>query len=101
MRFIHELSQQGVDMDQLAKGFLEYLRMVLVAKIDKSIIASAGLALADTQATALQEHAATMDGKHLIRMIQVFTDARTRIRTSPVPSLPLELALMELTEPTN
>lgn len=98
LRFIHELAEGGVDMDQLAKGFLEYLRMVLVMKIDKGIIASAGLALADTLTTALQEHAATMDGKHLVRMIQAFTEARSRIRTSPVPSLPLELAIVELTE---
>ncbi len=98
IRFVHELVTTGVDMDQLAKGFLEYLRMVMVTKIDPSIVAQAGLALADAQATKLQEQAATMDGKHLVRMIQTFTDARMRIRSSPIPSLPLELAVMELTE---
>jgi DNA polymerase III subunit gamma/tau len=98
MRLLHELSGQGIDMDQLAKGFLEYVRMILVTKIEPGIIGSAGLALADIQSSSLQEQATTMDGKHLVRMIQVFTDARTRIRSSPIPSLPLELAVIELTE---
>jgi DNA polymerase-3 subunit gamma/tau len=98
MRFLHELAAQGVDMDQLAKGLLEYLRMVMVTKIEPGIVASAGLALAEAQATSLDEQAKTMDGKHLVQMIRSLTEARGRIRSSPIPSLPLELVVIELTE---
>jgi hypothetical protein len=69
----------------------------MIAKIDPGILVQAGLALADTQAEQLRVFATTMDGAHLVRMIQAFTAARTQIRTSPIPSLPLELAVLELT----
>jgi hypothetical protein len=54
--------------------------------------------MADTSAQQLHGFAATMDGALLVRMIQVFTGARAQIRSSPVPSLPLELAVLELTQ---
>lgn len=98
LRFLHTIHAQGADMDQLAKGFLEYLRQVMLAKIDKTILTQAGLAMADTQANQLFEFAATMDGAYLVRMIQVFTNARAQLRTSPIATLPLELACIELTE---
>lgn len=97
MRFLQSVQTQGADMDLLAKGFLEYLRQVMIAKIDSRILEQAGLALADADAKQLSTFAATMDGAYLVRMIQTFTNARTQIRTSPIPSLPLELAVLELT----
>jgi DNA polymerase III gamma/tau subunit len=99
VRFLHEAQSQGADMDSLTKGFLEYLRQVMIAKIDRTIIEGAGLALADTQARQLEQFAATMDGALLVRAIQTFTHARTQLRTSPIPTLPLELAVISLTEP--
>lgn len=98
MRFLHQVQTQGADMDLLAKGFLEYLRQVMIAKIDRGILEQAGLAMADTGAQQLYDFAATMDGAYLVRMIQAFTHARVQIRTAPIPSLPLELAVLELTQ---
>ncbi len=99
LRFLHEVQSQGADMDQLSKGFLEYLRQIMISKIDPNIIAQARLAMADVQAKNLAEYARTMDGAYLVRMIQVFTHARAQLRTSPIALLPLELAVLELTEP--
>jgi DNA polymerase-3 subunit gamma/tau len=98
MQFLHQVQTQGADMDLLAKGFLEYLRQVMISKIDPAILTQAGLAMADTAAQQLQAFATGMDGAYLVRMIQSFTNARTQIRTSPIPSLPLELAVLELTQ---
>lgn len=98
MRFLHQVAAQGADMDQLAKGFIEYLRQIMIAKIDPSILTQAGLVMADAQSTQLHDFATSMDGAHLVTMIQVFTHARTQMRTSPIPSLPLELAVIELTK---
>ena len=97
MKFIQYVSEQGADMDQFAKGFIEYLRQIMLSKIDVGIIAQAGLVMAEAQSAQLNDFAKTMDGAHLIKMIQVFTHARTQLRTSPIASLPLELAVIELT----
>jgi DNA polymerase-3 subunit gamma/tau len=99
LRFLQVVHGQGADMDQLAKGFLEYLRQVMIVKIDRSIIDRAGLAMADAHAKQLDGYAATLDGQFLVRAISQFSDARTQLRTTPVPTLPLELAVIALTEP--
>lgn len=98
IRFLHQVQTQGADIDQFAKGFLEYLRQVMIAKIDKSILEQAHLAMADTHAAQLYHFAETMDGTLLVRMIQQFTQARVQLRVSPIAVLPLELAVIELTE---
>jgi DNA polymerase-3 subunit gamma/tau len=97
LAFLSQVSHQGADIDQLAKGFLEYLRQVMISKIDPTILATAGLAMADGQAQQLDHYAKTLDGKQLVRMIQVFTTARAQIKASPIATLPLELAVISLT----
>lgn len=98
LRFLQQVQQQGADLEQLAKGFLEYLRQVMVTKIDPTILAQAGLVMAQTQAEQLQRFATTMDGALLVRMIQTLTRARVEMKHSPIASLPLELAVLELTQ---
>jgi DNA polymerase-3 subunit gamma/tau len=96
MAFLSTAAQGGVDADQLAKGFLEYLRQVMITKIDPAILAQAGVALADTQARQLDDYAKELDGKLLVKMIQTFTHARSQIKASPIAILPLELAVIEI-----
>ena len=72
--------EAGADADYYAKGFLEHLRGVLMAKISN-----------DTSAK-------DVDGKLLVSTIKAFTRARQEIRSSPIPYLPLELAVVELSE---
>lgn len=97
LRFLREVAEQGTDLDQFMKGFLEYLRQIMIAKIDPTILAQAGVVLADGPATKMKEFAATMEGALLVRMIQACTRARAELRSSPIPLLPLELAVIELT----
>ncbi|HXK36890.1 MAG TPA: DNA polymerase III subunit gamma/tau [Candidatus Paceibacterota bacterium] len=96
LRFIQEAVQGGVDLDHFTKGFLECLRQVMILKIDPAILTADGLS--DAHMDALSGLAGTMDGRLLVRTIQSFTEARNRLRSAPVASLPLELAIIELTE---
>lgn len=89
-----EVAQNGADMEHLSRGLVEYLRHVLLAKIDPAIIGSAGLA--DVREAAVQAAAKEMDGAWLVRAIGSFTSARAQLRASPIPTLPLELAVVEL-----
>lgn len=94
--FLHQIAEQGVDADQFAKGFLEYLRQILVTKIDANILDHAGLVMSDMQKQRLDQAAAGMDGTLLVSAIRAFTRARTDIRMASIPMLPLELAVLEL-----
>ncbi len=84
-------AQQGADMDQFVRGLLHYLRLVMIGKID-------GTALDQDASASIKAHATSMDGKLLVRAIEGFTSARAQMRTSPIATLPLELAIIELGE---
>lgn len=96
LRMLADAAQHGADMDLLVRGTLELFRHIMLTKIDSDILASAGLA--DVRRQAINSLASTMDGAFLVRAIQVCTRARSELRASPISSLPLELAAIELTE---
>ncbi|HXV26598.1 MAG TPA: DNA polymerase III subunit gamma/tau [Candidatus Paceibacterota bacterium] len=76
-----KVHDSGADADHYCKGVLEHLRELLMAKVN------------DAPETK------SLDGKFLVRTIQAFIRARQELRTSPLPYLPLELAVVDLTEP--
>jgi DNA polymerase-3 subunit gamma/tau len=87
LRFIQKIHESGVDLENFTKDFIEYLRKVLMFKINPAILTIVG----EEPVSNWQ-----VDGAKMIRMINIFTSARTEIKTSPVASLPLELAVLEL-----
>ena len=94
LRELADVAQNGADMDHVARGLVEFLRQVMLTKIDPGILASAGLA--DVREAAVKALAAGLDGAWLVRAITAFTNARGQLRSSTIPTLPLELAIIEL-----
>ncbi len=96
LTFIQNIYHSGVSLEHFSKDFLEYLRKVLLMKVSPAMLAAAGQDSADGQ--YLGQHAAAVDQERLIRMIIAFTNARAELKFSPIPQLPLELAVLELTQ---
>jgi DNA polymerase III subunit gamma/tau len=94
--FISEIYNSGADLENFTKDFLEYLRKIMIHKINPATLASTGEESTGEQLQAIATFAQQIEGKHLIKMLNAFTDARTQIKTSPIPQLPLELAVMEI-----
>lgn len=88
---IHRITESGGSMEHFSKDFLAYLRRTLVGKIDPTLVASFGSDMFAVPQTSIDV---------LSRMIVVFTQARNNIKLSPIPQLPLELAVLELTSQT-
>ncbi len=84
LAFIENIHNSGIDLENFAKDFLRYARNVLVSKVSNNGVQLAG-------------HD-SVDPKQLVKIIQLFTHARTQIKSSPIPQLPLELAVLELLE---
>lgn len=93
LNFIQRLHDSGADLENFAKDFLEYSRRALMAKINPAVLASVGEEMPDNNLLVQN-----MDGKRFIRLIQLFTSARGEMKSSPIPQLPLELAVLEFTE---
>ena len=87
LQFIQKIHESGIDLEHFTKDFIEYIRKVLMSKINPATL------------TAMGEEPMVnwqIDGAKLVKMINLFTSARNEIKTSPVVQLPLELAVLEL-----
>lgn len=89
LHFIQRIHESGIDLDYFAKEFINYSRKVLMSKINSTVLASVG-----------EESVANwqIDNPKLIKIINLFTSARNEIKSSPIPQLPLELAILEFLE---
>jgi len=87
LQFIQRIHDSGVDMEHFTKDFIEYLRKVLMSKVNPAVLTALGQdPMPNWQ----------VDGQKMIKMLNLFTSARNEIKTSPVVQLPLELAVLEL-----
>ena len=87
LKFIQRIHESGVDLEHFSKDFIEYIRKVLMFKINPATLMVVG----EEPVQNWQ-----IDGTKIIKMLNIFTLARNEIKTSPVVQLPLELAVLEL-----
>jgi DNA polymerase-3 subunit gamma/tau len=96
VHFIQEITTAGINSEYFTKEFLEYLRKVLITRINPATLASVGQDLVGEHGKQISLYAQKIDPKFVVKMIVAFTNARNQIKMSPIPQLPLELAVMEL-----
>lgn len=92
VQLIHQINDSGLDLEHFAKEFLEYARRALLSRMNPAVLASIDGSEAVSQFSQFQN----LDQQKLIKIINVFTAARSQIRNSPIPQLPLELAVLEI-----
>lgn len=93
---IHEAAAQGVDMNLYLSLVLELMRQVLLARHSATIKAELVKELGADVFVEVESLAEAKDSKLTHDTLRVFLDASSRIRFSPIPALPLELAVLEL-----
>ncbi len=89
---LNRFVMEGVELRELARQVLSYLRGVLLIKVGN------GASLLDVDADTLaqmQEVAAEFPTDRLVQAIRLFSQAAAELRTSVQPQLPLELAFVE------
>ncbi|MEK9158179.1 MAG: DNA polymerase III subunit gamma/tau [Patescibacteria group bacterium] len=89
---IHDIHDAGMDLEHFVKEFISYSRNVLLARVNPVLSASIQGAELHIQLTSLS----AIDNNKLISIINAFTNARSQMKFSPIPQLPLELAVMSL-----
>lgn len=96
IQFLNKLLDEGIDLEEFSKTLIKYLRQILVFKIigEKDNPFLTGLTKEDIQ--KIQEQAAKIKEEDLNKFINLFLDAQNKMRFSPVPQLPLELAIVEI-----
>lgn len=92
--FVNDLTSRGVSMEDLSEKILEYLRDLLLIK------AGVGDELVEVPAeqyNLMKRQAETISEQKLEDMINKFTQAYDYLSQAVIPSLPLEVAVVETT----
>ena len=96
--FINDLSSQGVAMDDLGEKILEYLRDLLLIKVG---VGDELVEVPAEQYKVMSQQAQAISEQKLEEMINKFTQAYDYLSQAVIPSLPLEVAVVEVASNEN
>jgi DNA polymerase-3 subunit gamma/tau len=94
--FLNELLDKGFDLQEFVKSSINYLRQTLILKIGGTEAISIGVTKEEFQ--KIKEHSQSFAEQDLRKILNLFLEAENKIRFSPIPQLPIELAIIEFCE---
>ena len=94
---VNRLHDSGVDLDHFGKNALEYCRYILAVRANPSSLANMAQNIGEAHAQQVATLAGQADSKLILRIITALLRAQQEMKISPIPQLPLEIAIMELT----
>jgi len=97
--FINSIIDNGVDLQEFTKTLVFYLRQQLLLKINPSFLNLQNSGLSNQDLEKMKTQTESLTQKDLQNMLEFFIDAENKIKYSAVPQLPLELAILNITEP--
>ena len=95
INFINELFQKGADLGEFSKALINYLRQALVLKIMGKANNPFVLELTKEELDKLESQSKRFTQEQLKKILNLFLEAQNKMRYSPIPQLPLELAIVE------
>jgi len=98
IKFLNEMMDKGVDLQEFTKSLMDYFRQMLVLKMagageyESSLVT--GLTREEFQSLKVQAEKAQTDS--LRKLLDLLIDAENRMRYASIPQLPLELVIAEV-----
>ncbi len=91
---LNSLAEEGIDLQELAKTMVFYVRQLLLLKINPEFLnlQNSGLAAEELEKMKLQISEATE--KDIQKLLELFIDAENKMKYSSILQLPLELAIV-------
>jgi DNA polymerase-3 subunit gamma/tau len=96
LAFVRKLVQDGIDLSIFCGVLLHYLRDLLLVSADPQNGPGELENLTEEQKTILLEFATLFIPTDIIRMLEYFQIAQTGSKTSVIPELPLEIAIVKI-----
>jgi len=94
--YIAKLSKDGNDLEVFAKTLVNHLRKIMLLKVDASLSELIKQELTPDQLEIVKKQADVFSLGSVAQAIKIFMTAQQDIKRSPIPSLPLELAVVEV-----
>ena len=94
--YVGKLAEGGTDLEMFAKALINHLRKIMLIKVDSSLASLMSQELTPEQMEIVRKQADAFSLNDVAQAIRIFTIAQNDIKRSPIPSLPIELAVVEI-----
>ncbi len=97
INFLNEITEKGLDLQEFSKSLINYLRQALILKITGTGQTENPLitGLTKEELAKLENQTVNFKENELQNILNLFLEAQNRMKYSPIPQLPLELAIIE------
>ena len=96
INYVGALIERGTDLEMFTKALINHLRKIMLIKVDSSLSNLMAQELTPEQIEVVKKQADIFSLDNLARAIRIFMVAQNDIKRSPIPSLPIELAVVEI-----
>jgi len=99
INYLNEINESGYDLQEFAKGLINYLRQALIVRFsgDSAVLGGnpivSGLTMEELE--KLKKRANVFKEEELRNILNLFMEAENRMKYASIPQLPLELAIIE------
>jgi len=95
IHFLNNTFDKGLDPQEFAKALINYLRQVLIIKINPELQNPVISGLTREEYQKIKEQASLVNEGDIQNIVNLFLTAENRMKYSSIPQLPLELAIIE------
>ena len=93
--FLNNKLQEGTDPQELAKNIVQYLRQVLILKINPDLEKTLVVGFTKEQIEKIGELTKKFEEKQLAQIVEHFMQAEQKMKYASIIQLPLELAIID------
>lgn len=97
IKLINKIYEQGVDLQKFLKLFISYLREILILKINPEIDTFLLASLTKEEQEEMKNQVNKIQEIKLHEILNLFLETAEKLKTSFIPQLPIELAIVKLT----
>ncbi len=90
------LGEKGVDCEEFIKSLLGYLRWMMYLKVDEKLSDIVSREISEEDLAVIKAMTQKFEMHKLQQASRLFLEAMQNIKYSPIPELPIELAVVEL-----
>jgi DNA polymerase-3 subunit gamma/tau len=94
---INSMTEEGVDMPEFTKTLIFYLRQGLLLKINPDFLNNNSSGFSSEELEKIKSQIAKVSEKEIQKMLELFIEAENKMKYSGIIQLPLELAIIDIT----
>ncbi|MFO7807549.1 MAG: DNA polymerase III subunit gamma/tau [Candidatus Moraniibacteriota bacterium] len=95
LKIIESIQEEGYDLKNFNKNALSVLRTIMISKINPEI-GKKESAMTTENYQSLEKITSSVSSQNILFAINVFSESLSKSKETPIPQLPLEMAIMEL-----